>query len=190
MVRLVERLTLPPAWPEPEGLRSRAAVAVVVGPDEDLLFIRRAERPGDPWSGDMAFPGGRAEPIDPSPRHTAERETMEEVGLDLRDADYLGALRIQRSPLRDPALGFGIFPFVYRVPRWPASFAPSEEVAAVHRFALPRFLAREGRGEFRYTGWGQDRVLPCVDLDGTRIWGLTLRMLDDLVAALSPLPPG
>ena len=181
---MIERLILPYAAPEPEGLTSHAAVALIVGPKDELLFIRRAVREGDPWSGDMAFPGGRAERTDRSDRETAERETWEEIGLDLSAGVYVGALPVRQSPLRDPKFGFGIFPFVYRVAGWPA-FVPSDEVAAVVPFAMERLLAGEGRGEFRYQGWGVDRVVPCVRLDDTLIWGLTLRMLDDLLERVS-----
>ncbi|HEX9187840.1 MAG TPA: NUDIX domain-containing protein, partial [Vicinamibacteria bacterium] len=80
-----------------EGGAARAAVALVLrdgvpaGPE--LLVIRRAEHEQDPWSGHMGFPGGRAEPSDPSPEATAVRETLEETGLDLaRDGSRLGAL--------------------------------------------------------------------------------------------------
>lgn len=177
------RLKLPPAYPDPEPVRSRAAVAVIVGPGEELLFIRRAERPGDPWSGDMAFPGGREEPTDPNPRATAERETREEVGLDLADATFLGALTPMTSPLRPPKAGFAIHPYVYRVGAWP-TYAPSEEVAAVHHLSLPRILAGEGREEFLYRGYGIERMLPCLRLDGTFVWGLTLRVVDDLAERL------
>jgi 8-oxo-dGTP pyrophosphatase MutT (NUDIX family) len=179
----LERLNLPPAFPDPEPLQKRAAVAVVVGPAEDLLFIRRAERPGDPWSGDMAFPGGHAEPEDASPRATAERETREEVGLDLGDAAFLGALPVLVSPARIIGAGFGIHPYVFRVPRWP-EFVPSAEVAAIHHLSLARILAGEGRGEFRYVGYGIERDFPCLRLDGTFVWGLTLRVVDELVERL------
>ena len=66
------------------SLRSReegetfAAVALVLSgdpADPEFLFIERAERKGDPWSGHMAFPGGRVEAQDESTRHTAVRET-------------------------------------------------------------------------------------------------------------------
>ncbi|MFZ5482053.1 MAG: NUDIX hydrolase [Myxococcota bacterium] len=176
-------LQLPPSYPEPEGVEKRAAVAIVAGPDEHLLFIRRADREGDPWSGHMAFPGGRVDPADASVRAAAERETMEEVGLDLRDAAFVGALTPLRSPLRTPTVDFAVFPFVWRVAAWPA-FAPSDEVAAIHTFALARIRAGEGRGTFRYRGYGFDTDLPCLDLDGQRIWGMTLRMLDDLLGRL------
>jgi 8-oxo-dGTP pyrophosphatase MutT (NUDIX family) len=175
------RLALPHAEPEPPGLEKRAAVALVLGPRDELLFIRRAEREGDPWSGDMAFPGGRMEPQDASIRHTAMRETHEEVGLELSDAHFLGALPPLRSPVRLPTAAFGVFPFVFRVQVWPGDFRTSDEVAALHRFALERLLSDEGRGTFRYDRNGYDVELPRLDLDGVRIWGLTLRMLDALL---------
>src|SRR5688500_11808432 len=78
------------------GPARRAAVALVLrdGPQGlELLFIRRAEHPLDPWSGQIAFPGGRAEPGDADLRTTAIRETAEELGFDLAaDAEYLGHL--------------------------------------------------------------------------------------------------
>jgi len=182
-VSVLERLNLPAAFPDPEAVARRAAVAVVIGPEDELLFIRRAEREGDPWSGDMAFPGGREEPHDPSPRATAERETFEEVGLDLAGARFLGALPPMTTPLRLPTKSFGIHPYVFRLDAWPA-LRTSEEVAAIHRFGLHRMLAGEGRGEFTWRGHGVERVLPCVRLDGTFVWGLTLRVVDDLLERL------
>ena len=62
---------------------ARASVALIyrrtAGGKTELLFIRRAHRAGDPWSGHMAFPGGRLQPEDPTPRAAAERETLEET---------------------------------------------------------------------------------------------------------------
>src|SRR5712671_5651245 len=75
--------------------RDHAAVALVLAGESDglkLCFIRRVEKVTDPWSGHMAFPGGRAGPGDPSARAVAERETQEEVALDLRNARMIGAL--------------------------------------------------------------------------------------------------
>ena len=66
---------------------TRASVALIYRGanvrEGELFFIQRARREGDPWSGDMAFPGGRLERSDTSSRHTAMRETLEETGLDL-----------------------------------------------------------------------------------------------------------
>ena len=74
---------------------SRAAVAVVVsaGDDPAILFVRRQQRAGDPWSGQMAFPGGFHSPADESLAVTASRETAEETGLDLSvHGELLGTL--------------------------------------------------------------------------------------------------
>ena len=70
-----------------------AAILRPGDPEPEVLLIRRAEKVGDPWSGHMAFPGGRADPRDPDLRATAVRETREEVGLDLEnDAELIGIL--------------------------------------------------------------------------------------------------
>ena len=66
------------------GTREAAVAAILrPGPQPEMLFILRASKDGDPWSGHMAFPGGHRESSDASLRATAERETWEEIGLDL-----------------------------------------------------------------------------------------------------------
>ena len=77
--------------------RSHAAVALILregkaGPE--ILFIVRAKRDGDPWSGDLGFPGGRVEACDKEPRLTAERETLEEIGLDLTEGRYSASVLV------------------------------------------------------------------------------------------------
>ncbi|KAK4050304.1 hypothetical protein OIV83_003625 [Microbotryomycetes sp. JL201] len=64
------------------------------GTKAEILFIKRATRSTDKWSGHVAFPGGRQEPEDEDSRYTAMRETWEEVGLDLAESNFLsiGAL--------------------------------------------------------------------------------------------------
>jgi len=104
------------AVPDEEGVR-RAAVALIfrLAEDDDaveLLLIKRAEYAGDPWSGQIAFPGGRAEPGDPSLAATAIRETREETGIDLdRDATILGVLNDLR-PQRITLPAIVVRPFV------------------------------------------------------------------------------
>ncbi len=127
----------------------------------------------------MAFPGGRRHLEDPDDVATARRETMEEVGLDLRGAQLVGALRAQHSPARRPEIAISVRPFVFRVDEWP-EFIPSEEVASVHLLDAHALLEATHRDTFLYQGWG---ALPCLRVDGTFIWGLTLRMLDDLAEA-------
>jgi 8-oxo-dGTP pyrophosphatase MutT (NUDIX family) len=73
---------------------TRAAVAMILrkgSVDLEMLFIERAAHEQDPWSGHLAFPGGKVEQGE-EPRQAAERETIEEIGLDLQSALYLGRL--------------------------------------------------------------------------------------------------
>ncbi|NND67690.1 MAG: CoA pyrophosphatase, partial [Halioglobus sp.] len=76
--------------------KKRSAVAMVLsvqGGELHILMIKRAEREGDPWSGHMAFPGGRMDPGDTHAFAAALRETEEEVGLQLvAEEEYLGRL--------------------------------------------------------------------------------------------------
>ena len=84
---------------QPDAAQAAVAlIAVSSGADLELLIIRRAERLGDPWSGQMALPGGRRETVDSSLRETAMRETAEEIGVDLGREAMLGQLDDQGSP--------------------------------------------------------------------------------------------
>ena len=176
-----------------EGGEQRAAVAVVVVPSPEglkLLLIRRASVDGDPWSGDLAFPGGRSEPGDATARNTAERETREEVGVDLSKAEYLGRL----DDLQGRAVAIVVSAFVYALEAAPA-LELSEEVRAVHWIRFEDLLdpSRHAVERFDYRGHALD--LPVIRLDdlgadeGPPLWGLTYRFVELLLSLLGrPLP--
>lgn len=159
--------------------RGFAAVAAVFDVDLDLLLIGRAEHPGDPWSGHIAFPGGRVEPDDPSPLAAAIRETAEEVGLVLSPDECVGQL--DDLPTVGGRPGMVIRPFVFQLARSKPALAPNREVASVHWRPFGSLLSDEGRGTMTWSRGPTSVVLPCVDFDGKRLWGLTLRMVDDLL---------
>jgi 8-oxo-dGTP pyrophosphatase MutT (NUDIX family) len=121
--------------------RPRAAVAVCLRERRggaELLFIERARREGDPWSGHMAFPGGRVEPDDLSSRGAAERETFEEVGLPLAGAEAIGRLDDLRGREAAAHPTLVISAFVYHVPA-PPELVLSDEVEQAFWFpAAPR----------------------------------------------------
>jgi 8-oxo-dGTP pyrophosphatase MutT (NUDIX family) len=166
----------------------RAAVALLLrdgGPGGiELLFIRRAEHEKDPWSGQMGFPGGRAEPGDTDLQGTAVRETLEETGLDLgADGQPLGALDEVKALARGRPVDLVIAPFAFRLRR-PLDGAPSREVVSLHWLPLEKLLAPEIRSTLQYQYEETVLDLPCLRIDGLVIWGLTYRMFDNLRAVL------
>jgi 8-oxo-dGTP pyrophosphatase MutT (NUDIX family) len=91
-------------------------VALVVVDDPDrILLVRRVVRAGDPWSGQMALPGGRREPGDGDLLDTAIRETVEEVGMPLERGEVLFALD-DLAPLTPVLPPIVVRPFVFRLP--------------------------------------------------------------------------
>jgi 8-oxo-dGTP pyrophosphatase MutT (NUDIX family) len=142
----------------------------------EVLFIRRAEHPQDPWSGQMAFPGGRAEPGDADLRATAVRETKEEIGVDLEAAaEPLGGLDEVRAMARLRPMNLTITPFVFRLHE---AFEPalSDEVRSVHWLPLGELLGTARRSTLDYAHQGESMQFPCLRIDEVVIWGLTYRM--------------
>ena len=167
---------------------TRAAVALILreaDPGLELLFIHRAEHPTDPWSGQMAFPGGRSEPHDAELRVTAIRETAEEIGVDLSQAaEPLGRLDEIQAMARGRALDLAIAPFVFRLRR-PVELRPNHEVRGVHWLLLDGLRGAEWRSTMEYTHQGQRLEFPCIRADGRVIWGLTYRMFTNLELLLA-----
>ena len=164
----------------------RAAVGLVLAPDEagdpSLLFIKRAEYAGDPWSGQVAFPGGRHEPDDESLAMTAMRETWEETGLDLTSARLLGSLDelYPRTPVLPPIV---VRPYVFVTP--PAgSLTLSSEVAAAFWAPLSALLLPESSFEATVQVRQEERRVPAIRHADYTIWGMTERILRQLFALL------
>lgn len=171
----------------------RAAVAVCLRDrpgGAELLFIERAERDGDPWSGHMAFPGGRVEPDDPSARRAAERETFEEVGLSLVGAEALGRLDDMRGQHAAGHPALVISAFVYHVPE-PPPLVLSDEVEQAFWFPLRELHDPRRHVDYRF-GPASEFCFPGIvvgDPERHVVWGLTYRFLEVLLAALGrPLP--
>jgi len=161
-----------------------AAVAVVLRAGRngiEALLIHRAERTFDPWSGHMAFPGGRVESGDASPLHAAIRETREEVALDLEgSATCLGRLSDATPRGRGRGLGLVIEPFVFEVEGEPV-LSLSDEVQNVVWVPLRFFDDRGNRRSMWYWRTIVPVRLPCYRYQGHLIWGLTLRILDEIL---------
>lgn len=184
--RILERITrFEPRKVPGRSVLKRAAVAAIMrraeSGDTELLFIRRATAENDPWSGHMAFPGGRAEQADRGLRVTAERETHEEVGLDLsRIARARGRLSDVMASARGRRIPLVISPYVYELQQ-DAPLTPNYEVAEALWVPLSYFEERKNRSQMDYRVAGMSMKLPCYRYEGRVIWGLTLRMLDELL---------
>ncbi len=167
-----------------------AAVTLVLldGPQGlEILLIKRAERGDDPWSGQIALPGGRYDAGDSDLEATAVRETREETGVDLSGAERLGALDdlYPRTSVLPPVV---VRPFVFALTRR-ADLVPSDEVQ--HAFWLPLGrLAEPGvRREVTLTLRDGRRTFPAYMVDEELIWGMTERIITpfvDLVRAQKP----
>jgi 8-oxo-dGTP pyrophosphatase MutT (NUDIX family) len=169
----------------------KAAVAAILrapshGDDAEILLIRRAERDGDPWSGHMAFPGGRREPTDPSLLDTALRETREEVGLDLtQHAELLARLPDVPAVARGRRIGMIIAPFVFALrDTAPLELTLSAEVAEVLWAPLGPLARGERAAAFSYQHEGNHYSMPGFQVGERIVWGLTYRMLELLFGAL------
>lgn len=169
------------------GVLVQSAVAVVLRESPrsgriEVLLVRRAERAGDPWSGHMAFPGGRRQPEDRDLRATAERELAEETGLDVRELGArlpsgLGDLVTRAHERPVPML---VRPFLFRIagrPTWRLGAEVSEAVWV----PLDFFARAANRVSMGWRFAGVDWRVPSYVYARRRVWGLTLMVLDELV---------
>ena len=167
----------------------RAGVAVLLQPQQDdlhMLFIHRAQHPHDPWSGHMAFPGGRHEPDDPSLQITTQRETKEEVGIDLElHGEYLGQLTTVQAAPRGRAINMTVSPFVYVVS--PEAQPTPDPVEVQDTIWVPlTFMQQDGVEQQvnRNLHDGTSIEVPALLYGGKTIWGLTYRMLQGFLALI------
>jgi 8-oxo-dGTP pyrophosphatase MutT (NUDIX family) len=176
----------PPSWPSPDASARPAAVLVLVFPDESgearLVLTERTDGGGH-HSGEVSFPGGRAEPSDADLVATALREAAEEVGLDAVAAGVrvLGTLSMQWIPVSN----FSVTPVVAVAARRPALTPQATEVAAILDAPVDAFLPGGDllwvRREIR--GW--DLRYAAYPVDGLAVWGMTARVLGGLGAWLA-----
>ena len=169
----------------PEGA-VRAAVALVLlnapGAESELLLIRRADRPGDPWSGHMALPGGRAEDRDPDLATTACREAREETGVRLDPrAELVGELDDLR-PTKSNRPRIVVRPFVFALTRRPPIRIQASEVA-YHRW-VPLSELDRSRAQQEVQLGPRRLLVPGFRLGDDFVWGMTHRILDPFLGLL------
>ena len=168
----------------PQQSLMQAAVAIVMRDGIDgteFLMIQRAFHENDPWSGQMAFPGGKIEDHDKSAKAAAIRETMEEVGLSLSRADYIGQLDDTYGLKVDDKFSVHVACFVFK-PEGEVALSANYEVADMVWVPMKHLLKRQNAHDFQHPH-DSSINMPAVKIDLTKeqiLWGLSLRMLSTL----------
>ena len=173
---------------------NRAAVALILreGPAGlEIFFIERSQREDDPWSGHMAFPGGRLEEVDPDSRAAAERETLEEVGISLLEAEHLGVLSdLQGSP-RFKQNRLVVTAHVYYSTFTGSPILDALEVASSMWVSVDHLLDPKNHVGFK-SSTTADLEFPGIEVGEPGrhvVWGLTYRFLEIFMEAVGrPLP--
>lgn len=171
-----------PTSPGPESRHAVVAAILRDSPEgAEVLLIRRAEHELDPWSGHMALPGGHGDPEDASLVDTAVREISEEVGLDLLGhAQLLGSLpELVAVPKQ-----LTIFPLVFALPPGQEPEANPNEVAEVVWATLAHLRSPLAKSSYEFSVREQRHRYPAFDVHGRIVWGLTYRILSNLLSAL------
>jgi len=156
---------------------AQAAVAIIVKPkhnDLEFFLVKRAEVDDDPWSGDMAFPGGKKNPQDHNLLDTVMREVLEETSIDLNKEIIIGYMEPIYSSVKTD---LAVQPIIYLFEDYP-------EVKL--NYELTKFIwvalseIKEGKTQSKIKGWKG----PVYKIQGETVWGLTFRMLEKLFKLL------
>ena len=170
-----------------DSRRRRAAVSLILtegAQGAEVLFIERARRVEDPWSGQMAFPGGRREQGDDTLLATAQRETLEEVGLRLYSSSLVGRLDDIVSPKESPAHGLVVSCYVFELLSGGTISTNSEVHDTVW---IPVSAPENFTSDYRPNGYNGTFPGIRVSSDDLRvIWGLTYRFLCRFFNAIEP----
>jgi 8-oxo-dGTP pyrophosphatase MutT (NUDIX family) len=172
--------------PGAENLHAASVLVPIVdrSPGPTVLFTQRTAHLKN-HSGQISFPGGRAEASDGSAERTALRETWEEVGLPEERVELLGRLSDYHT-----RTGYRITPVVGIV-QPPFDLIPdANEVAEV--FEVPLAFLLDARNHQRHSREfeGRQRYFFAIPFEGRYIWGATAGMLVNLHRFLISSGPG
>ena len=170
------------------GRRARpAAVLVLLYPDEvgeaRVVLIERTTADGHHHSGEVSFPGGKAEPEDADEIATALREAAEEVALDAAAAGIriVGLLERFWIPVSD----FEVTPVVALADRRPVMAPAPAEVARIVEPPIAQFLPDAPIEMVERTVRDWPLRYGAYAVEGLSVWGATARVLSQLGAVLS-----
>ncbi|MDF1729466.1 MAG: CoA pyrophosphatase [Sulfitobacter sp.] len=187
---LIQRLHPLAGDPEVPPDSRQAAVSIVLrlAPEPDVLLMVRAEDERDPWSGQVALPGGHRDPGDTDLIHTASRETLEEVGLDLEQfAHPLGFLDPMQARTRGRKVPLWVTPVVF-LQHAPGTIELGPEASHAFRLPIRPTLAGHLDAEHRIDRDHQVRRFPAWAWEERLIWGMTHHILNQCFDKVQDLP--
>jgi 8-oxo-dGTP pyrophosphatase MutT (NUDIX family) len=176
---------LPPPRPSELHTPTSRAAAVLVALFEEageahVILTKRPETMPS-HRGEIAFPGGKQEPGDPSLVAVALREATEEIGLAPEAVEVVGEL----DHLSTVASQFTIGPVVGLLAEPPVLRPDPREVAAAFAVTIADLLDPEAWREEVWQLWGMWRPMAFYDLPGETVWGATARILTGLLTFLT-----
>ncbi len=157
-----------------EETEAWAAVAIILKDSPnglEILLVKRAEIPGDPWSGDMAFPGGKKSGTDANLRATVHREVLEETGINLDETVFIGTMSTVFSALRNE---MSVLPILYQIKNVPEINLNSELTKYMWITLKELDCLRSVEKVKRWEG-------PVFKIGDDLVWGLTYRILNELL---------
>jgi 8-oxo-dGTP pyrophosphatase MutT (NUDIX family) len=165
---------------------TRSSVAIVLADGNsfkeiNMLMIKRAKRKGDPWSGDMGFPGGKFSlEKDKKIHDTAIRELFEETGLKNDGLEYVGRLSELLTKTHEKVFPMVVTPFVFKLNR-EIQWKKSSEVEELVWIPISYFFNNENRASMKIRRSKFTLNFPCYIFNGRCVWGLSLLMIDELI---------
>jgi 8-oxo-dGTP diphosphatase len=163
--------------PVTDEQNANAAVALLLKQnrgDFEILLVKRVENPQDPWSGQMALPGGKLESDDKDLKGTVTRETMEETGVALGDSSFLGVLTAVKS---ESKLGMKVLPFVVLLGAEPKLKLCRDELESYMWVPYETIVRSKSSVQFSFGKF------PAYILGDAAVWGITYRILSQFIQA-------
>lgn len=171
----------------PETLRAvsdeqdaNAAVALLLKLEHGepyVLFVRRVQNSRDPWSGQMALPGGKRQAEDKDLKATAIRETLEETNIDLHyHCHFLGVMPTFQS---EPKPEIKVLPFVIHVQKEPSITLNKKELEEYFWIPVDELIRNRRKVKFSFGEF------PAFAVGSTIIWGLTYRIVERFISCLA-----
>ena len=167
-----------------DGLRTAAVLLPVFRDAEQelrVVLVVRADDGGQ-HGGQLGLPGGKPEPGDADLLATALREAEEEVGLQPDAVDVVAAL----EPLHTQATGWLVHPFLGRVPADTAWRLQEAEIVGILTPAARMLADRSARALLPFSSlrFREPLLVDGIDVEGHVLWGMTLRLFDDVLPRL------